>query len=109
VSATPRSVAYEKTEQKASGFALAGVAVVVSSTGVRVGVTGVGPTAYRASGVERALAGQAAPTGEAIAQAARHAADGIEALGDIHASPEFRVHLAEVNTKRALTRAFGAR
>ena len=109
VPATPRSVAYEKTEQKASGFALAGVAVVVGSTGVRVGVTGVGPKAYRASGVERALAGQAAPTGEAIAQAARHAADGIEALGDIHASPEFRVHLAEVNAKRALTRAFGSR
>jgi len=109
VPATPRSVAYEKTEQKASGFALAGVAVVVGSTGVRVGVTGVGPKAYRASGVERALAGQAAPTGEAIAQAARHAADRIEALGDIHASPEFRVHLAEVNTRRALTRAFGSR
>ena len=112
VPATPRSVAYEKTEQKASGFALAGVAVVVGGTGgtgVRVGVTGVGPKAYRASGVERALAGQAVPTGAAIAQAARHAADGIEALGDIHASPEFRVHLAEVNTRRALTRAFVAR
>ena len=110
VAASSRSVAYEKTEQKASGFALAGVAVVVGNGGaVRVGITGVGSKAYRASAVESALRGQAAPTAETIARASRHAADGVEALGDIHASPEFRVHLAEVNTRRALTRAFGAR
>ena len=110
VSASPRSVAYEKTEQKASGFALAGVAVVVGADGdVRVGITGVGPKAYRASAVESALRGQPAPSAEAIARAARHAADGVEALGDIHATPEFRVHLAQINTQRALTRAFKAR
>jgi carbon-monoxide dehydrogenase medium subunit len=110
VSASPRSVAYEKTEQKASGFALAGVAVVVGTDGdVRVGITGVGPKAYRASAVEIALRGQPAPSAEAIASAARHAADGVEALGDIHATPEFRVHLAQINTQRALTRAFKAR
>ena len=110
VPATSRSVAYEKTEQKASGFALAGVAVLVGSGGeVRVGVTGVGPKAYRATAVEGALRGQTAPTAEAIARAARHAADGVAALGDIHASPEFRVHLAQINTRRALTRAFEAR
>ena len=110
VPASSRSVAYEKTEQKASGFALAGVAVVVGNLGdVRVGITGVGPKAYRANAVESALRGQAAPTAEAIARAARHAANGVDALGDIHATPEFRVHLAEVNTQRALTRAFNAR
>ena len=110
VPASSRSVAYEKTEQKASGFALAGVAVVVGNLGdVRVGITGVGPKAYRANAVESALRGQAVPTAEAIARAARHAADGVDALGDIHATPEFRVHLAEINTQRALTRAFKAR
>ena len=110
VPATPRTVAYEKTEQKASGFALAGVAVVVGTDGnVRIGVTGVGPKAYRATAVESALRGQVAPSAEAIARAARHAGDGVEALGDIHASAEFRVHLAEMNTRRALTRAFSAR
>src|SRR5947207_3380476 len=56
VNATPKSVAYEKTEQKASGFALVGVAVVVDARGARVGVTGVAPKAYRASRVEQALA-----------------------------------------------------
>jgi carbon-monoxide dehydrogenase medium subunit len=104
VPATARTVAYEKTEQKASGFALAGIAVVIGPGGARVGVTGVAAKAYRATAVERALPGQPWPP-EAIARAATHAADGIEPLGDIHASAEFRAHLAQVNTRRALERA----
>jgi aerobic carbon-monoxide dehydrogenase medium subunit len=107
VPATARSVAYEKTEQKASGFALAGVAVVVARDGVRIGVTGVAARAYRASAAERALDGQASP--DAVARAASLVGQGVTALGDIHASPEFRIHLAEVNTRRALTRALQAR
>ena len=107
IAPTPRSVAYEKTEQKASGFALAGVAVVVQPGGrdIRVGVTGVAAKPYRATAVEQALAGQKSLTPDTIARAAAHAADGVDALGDIHASPQFRVHLAQVNARRALTRA----
>jgi carbon-monoxide dehydrogenase medium subunit len=105
VPATPRSVAYVKTEQRASGFALAGVAAVISDGAIRVGVTGVGVKAYRATAVEASLAGHATLTAEAVALAATHAADGIDTLGDIHASPEFRAHLARVNTKRALEQA----
>jgi carbon-monoxide dehydrogenase medium subunit len=104
VPATSKTVAYEKTEQKASGFALAGIAVVIGAGGARVGVTGVAAKAYRATAVERALPAQPWPQ-EAIARAATHAADGIEPLGDIHASAEFRAHLAQVNTRRALERA----
>jgi carbon-monoxide dehydrogenase medium subunit len=104
VPATSRTVAYEKTEQKASGFALAGIAVVIGPSGARVGVTGVAAKAYRATAVERALPAPPWPP-EAIARAATHAADGIEPLGDIHASAEFRAHLAHVNTRRALERA----
>jgi carbon-monoxide dehydrogenase medium subunit len=104
---TPRSVAYVKTEQKASGFALAGVAVVIPARdgAVRVGVTGVASKAYRATAVERALAGQRVPAPDVIAAAAAHAARASDALGDIHASPEYRAHLAQVNTRRALMRA----
>lgn len=104
---TPSSVAYVKTEQKASGFALAGVAVVFPPGGapVRVAVTGVAAKPYRATAVERALAGQRAPTPQTIAAAAEHAADGVDALGDIHASAEYRVHLAQVNARRALALA----
>ena len=94
-----------KTEQKASGFALAGVAVVIGPDGVRVGVTGVAAKAYRATAVEKALAGQRTPAAAAIEAAATHAADGVDPLGDIHASPEFRAHLAQVNTRRAIEHA----
>jgi len=104
VPVTAASVAYVKTEQKASGFALAGVAVVASLDGVRVGVTGVAAKPYRANAVEETLGPQR--TADAIALAASHAADGVEALSDIHASAEYRAHLAKVNTGRALQRAF---
>ena len=107
VPVTARTVAYVKTEQKASGFALAGVAVVIGADGVRVGVTGIAAKAYRAAAVERALAGQQTPTAAAIALAASHAADGVDPLDDIHASPEFRAHLAQVNTRRAIEQALG--
>jgi carbon-monoxide dehydrogenase medium subunit len=103
VPATAGSVAYVKSAQKASGFAIAGVAALVDKAGksVRIGITGVSSKAYRATGVEEALRGKA-PTEEAIRAAAEQAADGIETLNDIHASAEFRAHLAIVNCRRAL-------
>jgi carbon-monoxide dehydrogenase medium subunit len=104
---TSAKVAYEKTEQKASGFALAGVAVVAGADGFCVGVTGVAATPYRARAVEQALAGVRSPDAAAIAAAASRAADGVHPLGDIHASPEFRAHLAQVNAGRAIARAIG--
>lgn len=110
ISAAPTgdSVAYVKTEQKASGFAICGVAAVVdrSTKRVRVGITGVAPFAYRASAVERALEGRTLDAA-AIDDAARAAAEGVDSLGDIHASADFRAHLARVNTARALKQAAG--
>ena len=108
VPATPRSVAYVKTEQKASGFALTGVAAIVDGNAVRVAVTGVAATPYRATAVEQALA-DGPLTPERVVRAAAHTADGVDALSDIHASSEFRVHLAQVNAGRALTRALERR
>ena len=100
---TARSVAYVKIAQRASGFAIAGVAAVVEKQDkrVRIGITGVAPKAYRAVGVEDALRGKAL-TAETIVEAAAKASDEIETLNDIHASAEFRAHLAIVNTRRAL-------
>jgi CO/xanthine dehydrogenase FAD-binding subunit len=71
---------------------------------VAVAVTGVAGTAYRAREVERALNGGAL-TAERIADAARSAAAGVEPLGDMHASTDYRIHLAVVNVRRALERA----
>src|SRR4029077_15743804 len=73
---TAKTVAYEKTEQKARGVAPAGVAVVAGADGIRVGITGVAATAYRAVAVEQALAAQRSPSAAAIAAAAGPAAAG---------------------------------
>ena len=105
---TSTSVAYVKTAQKASGFAIAGVAVVTDrgARSVKVGVTGVAARAYRANAVEEALTGEERIEG-LMESASRHAVDGIEPLGDIHASTDYRAHLAKVNTKRAIELAIG--
>jgi carbon-monoxide dehydrogenase medium subunit len=106
VPATPRTVAYVKLPQKASGFAIVGVAAVVDGAKktVAVGVTGVAAKAYRARGVEEALQGKDLPSAD-LAGASARAAEGVEPLGDIHASAEFRGHLAQVYVRRALESA----
>ena len=103
VPVTPRSTAYVKFAQKASGFAIAGVAAVVDRghKTVSVAVTGVAARAYRASAVEASLRGLELSTAT-IATAAAKAADKVDPLSDIHASAEFRAHLARVHAKRAL-------
>jgi carbon-monoxide dehydrogenase medium subunit len=103
VPVTAKTAAYVRFTQKASGFAIAGVAVVLDKArkGVAVGVTGVAAKAYRAAGVEASLRGVEL-SAVAIATAAQKAADGVDPLSDIHASAEFRAHLARVLTKRAL-------
>ncbi|MGE3909416.1 MAG: xanthine dehydrogenase family protein subunit M [Chloroflexota bacterium] len=101
--------AYVKFDHPASHYALTGVAAAIKlgSDGnvesVKVGVTGVGVKAYRATAVEEALVGKGAG---AIADAASHAADGIDCNDDIHASADYRAHLAVVFTRRALQAAF---
>jgi len=103
VPVTPKSVAYVKFAQKASGFAIAGVASCIDkqTNSVRVGITGIAAKPYRATAVEEALQGRPL-TAASIADAARKAAQGVDPLNDIHASAAFRAHLAEVNTRRSL-------
>jgi aerobic carbon-monoxide dehydrogenase medium subunit len=102
---------YKKFAHPASGYAVVGVAAVVrGSTAkieeVAVGITGVGEIAYRAEAVESALRGKPA---SAIAEAAKHAADKVEALGDNYASAEYRRHLVQVYTRRAVQEALAAK
>ena len=59
-----------------------------------------------ASSVEAALTGADA-TVDAIAAASANAADGTRPTSDLHASAEFREHLARVLTKRAVVTAAG--
>jgi carbon-monoxide dehydrogenase medium subunit len=102
--------AYGKAAQPASGFAVVGVAVhIVRDTdgnceSASIGVTGVASKAYRASAVESALVGTALDE-QAIVSAAAHAADGMELNGDLYASADYRRHLVQVYTRRAIAAA----
>ncbi len=107
----PRTGAtYLKFEQPASHYALTGVCAVVTLGGggdiarARIGITGVGPKAYRPTAVETALTGLP-PTEDAVKQAVQGVVDGVDVQGDIHASPEYRSHLARVFARRAVLQA----
>ena len=85
----------------ASGFAVVGVAARVSkSKFIRIGVTGVSGKAYRATDAEVIYTA----TGD-IDKASARVADGVDANSDIHASAEFRKHLATVYCARAIRAA----
>ncbi len=102
--------AYLKFPHPASGFAVVGVAAQVTLDGqgrcaaARVGITGVGPAAYRPAAVEKGLVG-AVLAEQAVAAAAAHAAEGVDVNEDLFASAEYRAHLATVFTKRAVLAA----
>lgn len=102
---------YEKFNRVAQAWAMVGaVAVVHRSNGsigsARIGLVNVGSTPVRAAAVEAALAGaEASP--DAVAAAAESATEGIAPTTDIHASAEYRAHLARVLTRRAVTAAAG--
>ena len=109
VPAAPPGQAYEKFEQPASHLPLAGVCAVVAVTdgvitSAGVAVTGVAGRAFRALDTERSLA-SARPTAAVIEAAASQVASGVRPLSDQHASGPFRLHLAQVLARRALTQA----
>jgi aerobic carbon-monoxide dehydrogenase medium subunit len=102
--------AYIKHRHPASSYAVVGVAAVVEVAGgicrsVRVAVGGVGATAVRATAAEEALSGKK-PDTAAIAAAAARVAEAVEdPLSDTYASGAYRLHLAGVLARRALTSA----
>ena len=102
--------AYQKVRHPASGFAVVGVAVALqmgtngSCQSAAVGITGVASKVYRADAVQKALQGQQLNE-QTINGAAAHATDGVDANSDLYASEDYRRHLAQVHTKRAIQRA----
>ncbi|MGE5325654.1 MAG: FAD binding domain-containing protein [Deltaproteobacteria bacterium] len=102
--------AYVKLHHPASGFAVVGVAARVtldekgSIAAIGVGVTGVGPKAYRAEAVEAVLRGKS-PSAKRLMEACAHAADGVDANSDLFATADYRKHLAAVYTRRAIEKA----
>jgi aerobic carbon-monoxide dehydrogenase medium subunit len=102
-----KSAAYAKLHQRASHFAIVGVAAAIDvKKGViqsaRVGLTGAASHATRLTGVEKALEGKPA-SAESIEAATRNAGATLEEINsDIHASAEYRRAMVAVFSERAL-------
>jgi carbon-monoxide dehydrogenase medium subunit len=93
----PERAGYAKFPNPASRYAMAGVFVAKTKSGVRVAVTGAAPCVFRVPQMEAALAKDFAP--DDVAGIAVDA-DGMNS--DIHGSAEYRAHLVTVMAKRAV-------
>ncbi len=112
VPAQPKAAAYLKVPQSASGFAIVGVAAQLDLDNgkckdVSIGITGLAPKAFRAKSVEDALRGKALDEATIKAAVEKADAEASDVMEDIHASGEYRRHLARVYTRRALQAAAG--
>ena len=99
---------YVKFPQPASRYPYVGCGVALNSSGgtcsdIRVGFSGVGEWAFRDSGIETALKGQALNE-SSIASAADKASEGKAVLSDHFVSEEYRRAMAKVFAKRAITK-----
>ena len=92
---------FQKFNRRAQDWAIVGV-VAVRNGSTAVSLVNMGSVPLRASAVERAVAG-----GASAEEAAELAAEGTEPSADLHASVEFRQHLARVLVRRALEEVGG--
>jgi carbon-monoxide dehydrogenase medium subunit len=97
-----KRAAYIKFRQPASRFALVGVFVAQTDSGVRVAVTGGGNGVFRHAGMEQALAKNFSP--DAVKGVS---VDASTLSSDLHASAAYRANLVSVLTQRAVAKALG--
>ena len=107
---------YAKMAHPASFYAVVGGAVVVTMDGERctaasVAVGGLTPRPVKAPAVEQALSGTTL-TMDSIADATARLGDdlsaaGVDIIGDVFASADFRSNIAPVEVKHALLHAIG--
>ncbi len=101
---------FKEVSRRHGDFALAGAAVTLTTDGgacsdARIALFGVGSTPLRAGQAEQVLKGER-PSDSLFEQAAQKASQEIgEPLSDIHASSEFRRHIAMTLTRQALAEA----
>jgi len=93
----PKRAAYQKFPNPASRYAVAGVLIAEFADGVRVGVTGAGPCAFRHAEMEAALS---ADLRESALDAIK--VDYSNFNSDLHASAEYRGQLVSVMARRAV-------
>lgn len=102
--------AFAELARRHGDFALGAVACTLTLApdgtvaGTRLGLVGVGMTPVRAAEAEDLLRGQV-PTPALFAEAAAAVRQAVMPDGDVHASAEYRRHLAGVLTEQALGRA----
>jgi len=96
----PKRAGYAKFKNPASRYAIVGVFVAETSDGMRVAVTGAGPSVFRVAEMEKALASKF--SADAVANI-KVAATGLNS--DMHASAEYRAHLVTIMAKRAVEQA----
>ena len=103
---------YQKLANQASGYALVGVGAVVmlseraTCADIRIGITGTAPVAWRAGAAEEALRGQTLDARTVESVTAR-IDDGVDALGDLHASASYRRAVTRGLARRAVLEAAG--
>jgi carbon-monoxide dehydrogenase medium subunit len=98
----PERAGYAKFANPASRYAVVGIMVARTRQGVRVAVTGAGPSVFRVPEMEAALKRDLVP--QAIAGIVVSADD---LNDDVHASAAYRAHLVGVFAKRAIAAAAG--
>lgn len=103
-----KSAGYAKLRQRASHYAVVGVAAALEVSGgvirsARVGLTGATTHAVRLTSLEAALAGKRA---DAVAAACAGAANDVaDVNADLHASADYRKAMIPVFARRAVERA----
>ncbi|MCY4093991.1 MAG: xanthine dehydrogenase family protein subunit M [Gammaproteobacteria bacterium] len=94
---TPKRAAYAKFANQASKYAVVGVMVAETDSGVRVGVTGAGACAFRLTSFEDALS-----TNMSASALAGIDVDSSDFNSDLHASAAYRGSLVTVMAKQAV-------
>ncbi len=105
-----RAAAYAKLYQRASHYAIVGVAAALDVSGgviksAGIGLTGAASHARRLTNVEQALAGQPLSQKTIAAAAQLAGVDLAEVNSDIHAGADYRRAMIPVFTRRALESA----
>ena len=101
--------AFEEFARRHGDFAVVGLAAVIDADGeqcrlARLAAAGAGPTPIRLRAAEDILL-QEGVSGQTIQRTSEKAAELIDPDNDIHASADFRRHLTQVLTRRAIKRA----
>lgn len=103
---------FQEKSQTAGDFATIATVATVQLDGdtvaaARLGIAGAEGTPVRAGRAEELLTG-ATPTPDAVAAAARAAAEDVDPISDPQCSGDYRRHLVEVLTRRALDDALAS-